>query len=145
MCGLAAEAFEAGACGLSSGLIYPPGSYGDTEELVELARVAHRYGVPYATHLRDEGSALGRALDEAIEIARRARVRLQVSHCKVAGRRNHGGAGILLDKLREARVSGVDVRGDQYPYTAGSTVLAALLPPSAMAGGDVRELLGSPA
>ncbi|MFG1945892.1 amidohydrolase family protein [Nonomuraea sp. NPDC048826] len=145
MCELAAEAFEAGACGLSSGLIYPPGSFGDTDELVELARVAHRYGVPYTTHLRDEGSAVGRALDEAIEIARRARVRLQVSHCKVAGRPNHGRAGMLLAKLREARVSGVDVRGDQYPYTAGSTVLAALLPPSALAGGGVRDLLGSPA
>src|SRR5690606_28129173 len=142
---LAAEAFEAGACGLSSGLIYPPGSWADTDELVELARVAHAFGVPYTTHMRDEGSALGRALDEAIEIARRARVRLQVSHCKVAGRRNHGGAGMLLDKLRRAREEGVDVRGDQYPYTAGSTVLAALLPPSALAGGGVRELLGSPA
>jgi len=142
---LAAEAFEAGACGLSSGLIYPPGSWADTDELVELARVAHAFGVPYTTHMRDEGSALGRALDEAIEIARRARVRLQVSHCKVAGRRNHGGAGMLLGKLRRAREEGVDVRGDQYPYTAGSTVLAALLPPSALAGGGVRDLLASPA
>ncbi|MEV4221428.1 D-aminoacylase [Nonomuraea sp. NPDC049725] len=144
MCELAAEAFEAGACGLSSGLIYPPGSYGDTDELVALARVAHRYGVPYTTHLRDEGSALGQALDEAVEIARRARVRLQVSHCKVAGRANHGGAGMLLGKLREARLAGVDVRGDQYPYTAGSTVLAALLPPAALAGGGVRDTLASP-
>ncbi|QFY08924.1 amidohydrolase family protein [Nonomuraea phyllanthi] len=141
---LAAQAFEAGACGLSSGLIYPPGSYAGTDELVALAEVAHRYGVPYTTHMRDEGSGLAAALDEAIEIARRADVRLQVSHCKVAGRRNHGQAGMLLARLRAARAAGVDVRGDQYPYLAGSTVLAALLPPSALAGGHVRDLLASP-
>ncbi|MEV0596064.1 N-acyl-D-amino-acid deacylase family protein [Nonomuraea cavernae] len=144
MCELAADAFEAGACGLSSGLIYPPGSYAGTGELVALARVAHRYGVPYTTHLRDEGAAVGEALDEAIEIARRARVRLQVSHCKVAGRPNHGRASLLLDRLRAARAAGVDVRGDQYPYLAGATVLAALLPPSALAGGRLREVLASP-
>ncbi|UBU12477.1 N-acyl-D-amino-acid deacylase family protein [Nonomuraea gerenzanensis] len=145
MCDLATAAFAAGACGLSSGLIYPPGGYAGTDELVALAGVAHGYGVPYVTHLRDEGAGLGAALDEAVEVARRARVRLQISHCKVAGRANHGRARLLLDRLREARVRGVDVRGDQYPYVAGSTVLAALLPPSALAGGRVRELLAVPA
>ncbi|TDD42497.1 D-aminoacylase [Nonomuraea terrae] len=144
MCALAAEAFEAGACGLSSGLIYPPGSYAGTDELVALARVAHRYGVPYTTHMRDEGAGLAAALDEAVEIARRARVRLQVSHCKVAGRANHGQAAMLLGKLRDARVAGVDVRGDLYPYLAGATMLAALLPPSALAGGQVGDTLAEP-
>ncbi|WP_460368800.1 N-acyl-D-amino-acid deacylase family protein, partial [Actinocorallia lasiicapitis] len=119
MCRLADEAFAAGACGLSSGLIYPPGSFAETSELIALARVAHRYGRPYTTHLRDEGLGLADALDEAIEIARRARVRLQVSHCKAAGPRNHGSAGMLLAKLHAARVEGIDVRGDQYPYLAG--------------------------
>lgn len=135
MCALAAEAFEAGACGLSSGLIYPPGSFGGTDELVALAKVAHRYGRPYTTHLRDEGAGLAEALDEAVEIARRARVALQVSHCKTAGPRNHGRAGMLLDRLRAARAEGLDVRGDVYPYLAGGTTLSALLPPSALEGG----------
>ncbi|MDX6743587.1 D-aminoacylase [Actinocorallia sp. A-T 12471] len=135
MCALAAEAFEAGACGLSSGLIYPPGSFGDTDELVALAKVAHRYGRPYTTHLRDEGAGLSEALDEAIEIARRARVALQVSHCKTAGPRNHGRAEMILERLRAARASGLDVRGDVYPYLAGGTTLSALLPPSALEGG----------
>ncbi|GAA1663440.1 amidohydrolase family protein [Nonomuraea maheshkhaliensis] len=145
MCELAAAAFTAGACGLSSGLIYPPGSYAGTAELVALAKVAHGYGVPYTTHMRDEGAGLAAALDEAVEIARRARVRLQVSHCKVAGRANHGQAGMLLAKLRQARLDGVDVRGDQYPYLAGATMLAALLPPSALAGGQAGGLLAAPA
>ncbi|MEV0587023.1 D-aminoacylase [Nonomuraea sp. NPDC050310] len=142
---LAEEAFAAGACGLSSGLIYPPGSYGGTDELVALAGVARRYGLPYTTHMRDEGARLAEALDEAIEVARRARVRLQVSHCKVGGRANHGQAGMLLGKLRAARAEGLDVLGDQYPYLAGSTVLAALLPPVALEGGALPERLASAA
>lgn len=144
MAELAREAFEAGACGLSSGLIYPPGSYGDTEELVALARVAHAYGRPYTTHMRNESSELAAALDEAIEVATRARVRLQVSHCKVGGLPNHGQASMLLERLRSARARGVDVLGDQYPYLAGSTVLAALLPPVALSGGNVAARLSSP-
>ncbi|GAA3238486.1 amidohydrolase family protein [Actinocorallia longicatena] len=135
MCRLADEAFAAGAAGLSSGLIYPPGSFAGTGELVALAKVAHRHGRPYTTHLRDEGLGLAEALDEAVEIARRAGVRLQVSHCKAAGPRSHGGAALLLGRLRAARAEGVDVRGDQYPYLAGATTLSALVPPAALEGG----------
>lgn len=145
MCELADDAFRAGAIGLSSGLIYPPGAYGDTDELVALAEVAHRYGRPYTTHMRDEGDELEAALDEAVEIARRARVRLQVSHCKAGGTANHGKSRMLLDRLRRARAEGVDVRGDQYPYLAGSTSLSALLPPEALEGGRLRERLADPA
>ncbi|GAA2725663.1 D-aminoacylase [Actinocorallia aurantiaca] len=147
MCRLAAESFEAGACGLSSGLVYPPGSFAGTDELVALAKVAHRYGRPYTTHMRDEGAGLAQALDEAVEIARRARVRLQVSHCKTAGTRNHGRASMLLDKLHSARREGIDVRGDQYPYLAGATTLSALLPPAALEGGPeaLRARLSDPA
>jgi N-acyl-D-amino-acid deacylase len=146
MCRLADEAFAAGAVGLSSGLIYPPGCFGDTAELVALARVAHRWNRPYTTHMRNEDAALGEALDEAIEIARRARVRLQVSHCKAAGRAQHGSAGMLLGKLHAARLSGVDVRGDQYPYLAGATFLGALLPGAAHLGGpaQMQARLGDP-
>lgn len=147
MCRLAAESFEAGACGLSSGLVYPPGSFGGTDELVALAKVAHRYGRPYTTHLRDESAGLARALDEAVEIARRARVRLQVSHCKTAGPPNHGRAPMLLARLHAAREEGIDVRGDQYPYLAGATTLSALLPPAALEGGPeaLRARLADPA
>jgi N-acyl-D-amino-acid deacylase len=135
MADLAAEAFEAGAVGLSSGLIYVPGSYADTGELVALARVAARYGGTYATHLRDEGAHLEAALDEAVTIARTAGVRLQVSHCKAAGRAALGMAGRLLARLAAARLDGVDAQGDQYPYDAGATVLSVLLPPAVAAGG----------
>ncbi|WP_144119065.1 N-acyl-D-amino-acid deacylase family protein [Catellatospora sichuanensis] len=147
MCRLADEAFAAGAVGLSSGLIYPPGSYGDTDELVALARVAHRWNRPYTTHLRNEDDRLAEAMDEAITIATRARVRLQISHCKVAGRANHGGGKALLARLHAARQSGVDVRGDQYPYRAGGTFLNALLPGAALIGGTaaMRARLADPA
>ncbi|MGI5144754.1 N-acyl-D-amino-acid deacylase family protein [Streptomyces sp. CA-106110] len=135
MCTLAGEAFAAGAVGFSSGLIYTPGAYADVEELVALGMVAHRWQRPYATHMRDESDALEAALDEAIEIGRRARIPVQISHCKAAGRPNHGKSSMLLGKLHAARVAGVDVRGDVYPYLAGGTMLHALLPPQALVGG----------
>ena len=135
MCALADEAFAAGAVGLSTGLIYVPGAYSDTDEIVALAKVARRWGRAYATHMRDEERELASALDEAIEIGRRAGVRVEISHCKAAGRAMHGKGSMLLDKLRDARVAGVDVRGDQYPYLAGGTFLASLFPPDAQEGG----------
>jgi N-acyl-D-amino-acid deacylase len=144
---LAAEAFEAGAAGLSSGLIYVPGCYSDTDEIVALAEVAARYDRPYTTHMRDEADHVTDALDEAMAVGRRAGVRVQVSHCKVAGRRNHGRAGELLERIARGRREGIDVLGDQYPYTAGSTFLAALLPPAALEGGtaELRRRLTDPA
>lgn len=144
---LLAQAFEQGAVGLSTGLIYTPGAWSDTDEIVALAQVAHRWGRPYASHMRDEGPGLAEALDEAIEIGRRARIPVQVSHCKAAGASAHGGSKMLLDKIRNARLEGVDVRGDQYPYQAGSTFLAALLPPEVHVGGidEVRRRLGDAA
>jgi N-acyl-D-amino-acid deacylase len=147
MAALAAEAFEAGAVGLSSGLIYVPGSYADTGELVALARVAAAYGGVYATHLRDEGAHLEAALDEAVTIAGTAGTRLQVSHCKAAGRAAHGMGGRLLERLAAARLDGIDAQGDQYPYDAGATVLSALLPPAVAAGGTdaMRARLRDPA
>jgi N-acyl-D-amino-acid deacylase len=144
---LAAEAFEAGACGLSSGLIYVPGSYSDTDEVVAVAEVAARYGRPYTTHMRNEGDRVADALDEAMTIGRRAGVRVQVSHCKVAGAHNHGRSGELLDRIAAGRREGIDVLGDQYPYTAGATFLSALLPPVAQEGGTeaMRRRLADPA
>lgn len=147
MCALADEAFAAGAAGLSTGLIYAPGAYSDTDEVVALAKVARRWGRPYTTHMRDEERELGSALDEAIEIGRRAGVRVQISHCKAAGRAMHGKGSMLLDKLHGARVAGVDIRGDQYPYLAGGTFLGALFPPEAQDDGvdAMVARLGDPA
>ncbi|MEU1389295.1 MULTISPECIES: amidohydrolase family protein [unclassified Nonomuraea] len=137
---LAEEAFAAGACGLSSGLEYVPGAYAGTGELIALARAARRWNLVYATHLRSESEGLAGALDEAVEVAAAAGVRLQVSHCKASGRAVHGSSAMLLDKLTAARANGVDVRADVYPYRAFCTGLVALLPPAACEGGE-PELL----
>ncbi|MEU4703041.1 N-acyl-D-amino-acid deacylase family protein [Nonomuraea dietziae] len=147
MCELAAQSFEAGAVGLSSGLEYVPGAYADLEELVALALVAKRWDLPYATHMRSESEGLADALDEAIAVAKRAGVRLQVSHCKASGRAVHGASAMMLDKLAQARRAGVDVRADVYPYLAFGTMLVAVLPPIACEGGEqaLLERLGDPA
>ena len=135
---LAEEAMAAGACGLSSGLIYVPGTYSDTDELAAVATVAGRWGRPYTTHMRNEGDLVVDSIDEAVEIGRRGGCRVQISHCKVSGTANWGRGEELLDAIRRGRLAGVDVRGDQYPYTAGSTFLSALLPPAAFEGGFDR-------
>ncbi len=129
------DSFAQGAIGFSTGLIYVPGAYSDTEEIVALARAAHRWDRLYTTHMRSEERALPLALDEAIDIGKRAQIRVQISHCKAAGRAQHGNSKLLLSKLHEARANGVDVRGDQYPYLAGATFLSALLPQIAHEGG----------
>ena len=141
------ESMAAGAIGFSTGLIYVPGTYSDTEEVVALARAAHRWGGLYTTHMRSEDRALGAALDEAIGVGRRAQVRVQISHCKAAGRAQHGDSKLLLEKLHAARAEGIDLRGDQYPYLAGATFLSALIPPAAHEGGPerMRERLRDPA
>ena len=135
MCRLADRAFADGAVGLSTGLIYIPGTYSERDEVVALARVAHGRGRIYTSHMRDEGLALEAALDEAIDVGRRAGVRVQISHCKAAGKASHGKSRVLLDMIRAARVEGIDVRGDQYPYLAGGTFLNALFPAEAREGG----------
>src|SRR5262249_37367418 len=135
MCLLADQAFADGAAGLSTGLIYIPGTYSDRDEVVALACVAHRWDRIYTSHMRDEGLALEAALNEAIDVGRRAGVRVQISHCKAAGSASHGKSRVLLDMIHAARVEGIDVRGDQYPYLAGGTFLHALLPAQAHEGG----------
>ena len=140
------QALEQGAVGLSSGLIYPPGVYAPPDELVRLARVAGRYGRPYATHMRDEADHVTEAIDEALHVAQAAGVPLQISHHKVAGRRNWGRSDATLAQIERARRTGVDVTIDAYPYLAGSTMLRALLPPWANEGGvdALLERLGDP-
>jgi N-acyl-D-amino-acid deacylase len=135
---LADEAFADGAFGLSSGLIYAPGSYAAPGELEALARTAYRWHRPYATHMRDEGNGIADSIAETLDVARRSGVRVQVSHCKVAGIANHGRAPELLGMLRAGRDAGIDVYGDQYPYTTGESFLGALVPAALHEGGPDR-------
>lgn len=116
---LVAEAMEQGARGLSTGLFYPPGFFARTEEVIGLAQVAARHGGIYASHVRSETNHLFEAIDEALEIGEKAEVRVQISHLKLEGYRNWGGADRLLNMLEAARTRGVVVGCDQYPYTAG--------------------------
>ncbi len=124
-----AEAVEAGAVGMSTGLIYPPGMHARTEEIVELARVAGRAGGLYASHIRDEGRAVFEAVAEAIRIGREAALPAHVSHLKVESSYAWGRADELLELLDRSRAEGADVSADQYPYTAWETSLATILPP----------------
>jgi N-acyl-D-amino-acid deacylase len=137
---LLADSLKQGAWGLSTGLIYPPGSFAKTEEIVDLARIAAQYKTLYASHIRGEGPTLTEALDEAILIGEKSGVRVEVSHLKAMGRDNWGRGKEVLLKLEKARQSRVDIGADQYPYEATSTSLTALVPPWALAGG-VNEFL----
>lgn len=143
---LVAEAMEQGARGLSSGLFYPPGFYARTEEVIGLARVAARYGGIYATHVRSETNRLLEAVAEAIKIGKHAEIQVEISHVKLEGYRNWKGVDQLLAMLEEGDSRGVRVGCDQYPYTAGASWLAYILPYWAQAGGTkaVAERLHTP-
>lgn len=132
---LVAEAMEHGALGLSTSLQYVPARFAKTDEIVELAKVARSYGGIYATHQRSEGNALDSSLAEVFEIARRARIPVEIWHLKIAYRKNWGRMPEVLGKIRAARARGLDITADVYPYTAASTGLAACLPPWAIEGG----------
>jgi N-acyl-D-amino-acid deacylase len=133
------ESLDAGAFGLSTGLIYAPGSFADTDEIVSLAKRL-RPNTLYTTHMRSEGVHLLEAVGEALEIGKRASVRVQISHHKAAGRMNWGKTADSLRAISTARKSSQDVHQDVYPYTAGSTILVTLLPPEAHDGGDAAIL-----
>ncbi|MCL6580896.1 MAG: D-aminoacylase [Firmicutes bacterium] len=126
---LVEEAMRAGAFGLSTGLIYVPGTFAGTDEIVALARVAAAHGGIYATHLRSESDRLPEALEEAVRVGRESGARVQVSHHKASGRRNWGLVKTTLALMEHYRRFGVEVTCDVYPCTAGATGLAALLPP----------------
>ena len=140
MRGLMESAMADGACGLSTGLIYAPGSYAATEEIVEVARGAARDGF-YASHIRGEGATLLDAVAEAIRIGREGGLPVQVSHIKAAGRSHWGRVKDALALIDAARGEGLDVTADVYPYTASSTTLRTLLPDSALEGG-IEAMLG---
>ncbi len=140
MRGLVRTALEQGAVGFSSGLEYTPGSFGDTAELVELARALSGTGYPYASHMRNEDDRLLAAIEETIHVGRMAEVPVQVSHLKAQGERNYWKAEAALTVIEEARAAGVDVHFDRYPYVAYSTGLSSLFPTWARAGGTAAFL-----
>lgn len=129
------RAFDEGAFGLSSGLIYAPGMYGSTDELIALARVIGRHGRLYTTHMRNESNGVLAAMQEALRIGREGGCGVHISHHKVSGTPNWGRSVETLALLDEARSRGEDVTIDVYPYTAGSTTLLVVLPDWANAGG----------
>lgn len=137
---LVAEGMLDGACGLSSGLIYAPGCYATTEELISLASVAASFGGMYTSHIRGESSTLVKSVEEAIRIGREANVRVEISHHKACGRRNWGTVRTTLGMIEDARTEGIDVAFDVYPYTAACTALDSVLPPWARDGGAEKEL-----
>lgn len=141
------EAMRWGAFGLSSGLIYPPGTYATTDELVALAEVSAGHGGFYATHMRNEGPAVLASVAETLQIGDRAGSPVQISHHKVLGRRNWGSTRTSLELIDEARSRGLDVTADQYPYEASATTMTALLPTWAVEGGTerMRARLADPA
>ena len=137
---LVAEAMRDGALGLSTSLQYIPARFATTDELVELAKVARQYGGIYATHQRSEANALDESLHEVFEIARRARIPVEIWHLKTAYKKNWGRMPEILNKIKQARAGGLDVSADIYPYIAGSTSLSACLPPWAQEGGVEKML-----
>jgi N-acyl-D-amino-acid deacylase len=135
-----AGAMDEGAWGISTGLIYPPGIYASTDELVELARVAAKRGGYYSSHIRGEGSRLLKAVAEAIEIGERAGLPVQIAHLKASKPENWSLLPHALQLIDDARARGLDVAADRYPYTASSSGLSALLPPWAHDGGRAALL-----
>ena len=131
---------EDGAFGLSSGLIYTPGCYGDTAELVALAQVARQAGGVYATHMRGEGGTLEEAISEALSVGEEAGIPVQISHLKASGRENWGKMERALHMIEAARERGIAVTADIYPYIAGSTTMTSLFPAWTLEGGMDRFL-----
>lgn len=136
---LVEKAMKDGAVGFSTGLLYVPGTYADTEEVVSLASVAARYGGIYASHIREQGAELHKSIDEAVEVGREARMPVQISHFKVKGRTRWGSIGEAIALVEAHRASGVDVMIDVYPYERASTNLGVNLPRWAVAG-EVDEI-----
>jgi N-acyl-D-amino-acid deacylase len=130
-----AQALEAGAWGMSTGLIYVPGTFAALDELLALGEELRRFDALYVSHIRDESDGLQTAVAEAIEIGEQSGIRAQVSHLKITGRRNAGRIGPAIELLEAARARGVRAHADVYPYVAGSTYLHQVLPPWAKVGG----------
>lgn len=142
MADLVDKAMRDGAWGLSTGLIYNPGTYSKTEELIALAKVAAKHGGHYASHIRNEGIAVLDAVEEALRIGREAGCPVHISHLKASGRKAWGGkAAEVVALIRKARASGQIVTADQYPYAASSTSLRATVVPARYREGTSKDLV----
>jgi N-acyl-D-amino-acid deacylase len=140
MVALLETAIAEGACGLSTGLIYPPCCYADTEELIELARVLAKSRRPLVVHMRSESDRVLEAVREMVRVAEAAACSVVISHLKIAGQKNWRKADEMIALIEEARRRGLRLSADQYPYVAGSTLLGAILPPWAHDGGTDATL-----
>lgn len=134
--GIVEEAMKNGAVGFSTGLIYIPGTYSTTDEVLRLAKVAARYKGVYASHMRDEGDSVVQAITEAIYIGKEAHMPVEISHFKLSGQQNWGRSKETVPMIIKAREEGIDVTIDQYPYTASSTSLSTLLPDEILSDGQ---------
>ncbi len=137
---LVAQAMQDGALGISTALIYPPGHYAKSEELIELAKVAGQYGGIYASHMRSEGQSETAAIEEALRIGREAHLPVEIFHLKVIGKPRWGSMPKIVGMIQAARDAGQDVSADMYPYVAGGTALASSLPPWVADGGAAKLL-----
>ncbi|MBI4843855.1 MAG: D-aminoacylase [Nitrospirae bacterium] len=137
---LLAEAIKAGAKGISTGLVYPPGVFSDTAELIELARVAAKNNCVYATHMRSEGSRLLEAVNEVMAIVNESGIRAHISHLKTDGEKNWKKLKGVFEQIDHENAKGFNVTCDRYPYIASSTGLDSLLPAWAFEGGDRMEM-----
>jgi N-acyl-D-amino-acid deacylase len=133
---LVEKAMQEGAVGLSTGLIYIPGTYSKTPEIVALAKKAAKAGGVYATHMRDEGDSVTQAIEEALTIGREAGLPVEISHFKLSGQQNWGRSKQTLSMVEQARKQGLEVAIDQYPYTASSTSISTLIPDEILADGQ---------
>jgi N-acyl-D-amino-acid deacylase len=142
-----ARAMRAGAVGFSTGLIYVPGTYADTGEVIQLAKEAAKSGGVYASHMRDEGAHVKEAIEEAVRIGREAHMPVQLSHFKIDNKRLWGSSEQTIALVERYRKEGIDVTVDQYPYDRSSTNLGHLVPSWVLADGEraIRERLSSPA
>lgn len=129
------RAMQDGAVGFSTGLIYIPGTYSKTEEVLRLAKAAAKHNGVYASHIRNEGDSVVIAINEAIDIARKAKMPVEISHFKLSGDQNWGRSKETIPLIIKAREEGIDATIDQYPYTASSTNLGTMLPSWALADG----------
>jgi dihydroorotase/N-acyl-D-amino-acid deacylase len=139
-----AESMEGGAFGVSYALIYPPDCYVETDELVQVCKTVARYNGVYITHIRSEAGLLLEAMNEAIEIGKRANVPVEIYHLKASGRNNWHLMPATIDLINRARAEGVDITADMYPYAASGTGLMSILPPWAAADGKFFDNLRDP-
>jgi N-acyl-D-amino-acid deacylase len=145
MKGLVDQGMKDGALGLSTGLIYLPGTFARTDEIIELAKVVSAHDGMYVSHMRDEGLDILESLAELFQIAREAHLRAHVSHIKLSGKPAWGRAQKVLEAIEKARAEGLDITQDQYAYTASSTSMSQLIPETAREGLKFRERINDPA